>query len=56
MDHRYGPQNAIDNNWYSKTMTDYSGDWKQGTWITVSLGDIYCVQSVEGWYFMQLPQ
>jgi len=54
---RYGPHHVIDGNWRTKTMTvqDYDGEYEHGTWVTVSLGGVYCVETVEVWHYMNIP-
>ena len=56
MEQSYGATNAIDNNWRTKSISVYGGDWRAGTWMTVNLGGVYCVETVEVWYYLQLPR
>ena len=51
----YGAWNAIDGSWRTKSMSQYS-DWREGTWVTVNLGGVFCVDHVEIWYFQRLAR
>lgn len=57
MPKKYGAHKVIDNNFKTQTITEYlASDWEAGTWVTVHLGAEFCVETVEIWYFLDLPK